>query len=57
MTPAYHEAGHAIILKLLCNDRVPKNTIVGNTNGAVVLTLRTEGESRRLIPIAQKNML
>ena len=44
-TNAYHEAGHAIILRLLAGIRVPKVTIVGNTNGAAGITFFTENET------------
>ena len=48
---AYHEAGHAIILRLLAHDAVQKVSIIGNTIGAVGLTLRTDSEDRLLVPM------
>ena len=44
-TNAYHEAGHAIILRLLTGIRVPKVSIIGNTNGASGTTFFSEDES------------
>lgn len=41
---AYHEAGHAVILRLLAGITVPKVSIIGNTSGAAGLTFFTEGE-------------
>lgn len=41
---AYHEAGHAVILRLLAGITVPKVSIVGNTSGSAGLTFFTEGE-------------
>lgn len=37
---AYHEAGHALALKLLTNDVVPTVTIIGSTSGAGGYTFR-----------------
>ena len=48
---AYHEAGHAIILRLLAHDAVQKVSVIGNTIGAVGLTLRADSEDRLLIPV------
>ena len=48
---AYHEAGHAIILRLLAHDAVQKVSIIGNTIGAVGLTLRVDSEDRLLVPV------
>ena len=48
---AYHEAGHAIILRLLAHDAVQKVSIIGNTIGAVGLTLRADSEDRLLVPV------
>jgi len=48
---AYHEAGHAIILRLLAQDAVQKVSIIGSTIGAVGMTLRGENEDRLLVPI------
>lgn len=42
---AYHEAGHAVILRLLAGITVPKVSIVGNTSGSAGLTFFTEGEN------------
>ena len=41
---AYHEAGHAVILRLLAGITVPKVSIIGNTSGSAGLTFFTEGE-------------
>jgi len=50
---AYHEAGHAVILKLLAHDNVPKVSIIGSTIGAVGITFHMGSEDRRMIPIEQ----
>lgn len=39
---AWHEAGHALCLKVLCGQRVPRVTIKGSTSGALGLTIHTE---------------
>lgn len=38
---AWHEAGHALLTKLLTKDSVPKVTIVASTSGAGGVTIRT----------------
>lgn len=48
---AYHEAGHAVIMRLLANDTVQKVSIIGSTIGAVGMTLRAENEDRLLLPM------
>ncbi len=42
---AYHEAGHALVTKLLTTDSVPSVTIVGSTSGAGGVTFITPDES------------
>ncbi len=39
---AYHEAGHALAIKLLAKEAVPKVTIIGSTSGAGGVTFRAE---------------
>ena len=41
---AYHEAGHAVILRLLAGITVPKVSIIGNSSGSAGLTFFTEEE-------------
>ena len=41
---AYHEAGHAVVLRLLAGITVPKVSIIGNTSGSAGLTFFTEEE-------------
>lgn len=50
---AYHEAGHAVIMKLLCQCGVPKVSIVGSTTGMVGMTIRTEDDSSQLMSVSQ----
>ena len=42
---AYHEAGHAILSRLVAKDPVQKVTIIGNTAGALGLTVRGGDDS------------
>lgn len=42
---AYHEAGHAILSRLVAKDPVQKVTIIGNTAGALGLTVRSGDDS------------
>ena len=42
---AYHEAGHAIVGKLIANISIPKVSIIPTTNGAGGYTLTDTGES------------
>lgn len=44
---AYHEAGHAIILRLLAKEKVPKVTIVGSSSGSLGITLHSDEEGRQ----------
>lgn len=37
---AYHEAGHAVVTKLVTNDEVPQVSIIGSTSGALGYTMR-----------------
>lgn len=39
---AYHEAGHALVSKLLTEKKIPKVTILSTSNGAGGVTIRTE---------------
>lgn len=48
---AYHEAGHAIIMRLLAKDPVQKVSIIGSTIGAVGMTFRSDSEDRLLVPV------
>lgn len=41
---AWHEAGHAVVTKLLTDDEVPKVTILSSTSGAGGVTFRTPKE-------------
>lgn len=41
---ANHEAGHALAIKLLTKDEIPKVTILGSTSGAGGVTFRTPPE-------------
>lgn len=41
---AHHEAGHALAIKLIAKEEVPKVTIVGSTSGAGGVTFRTPSE-------------
>lgn len=47
---AYHEAGHAILSRLVAKDPVQKVSIIGNTAGALGLTIRG-GDDRMVLPI------
>ena len=42
---AYHEAGHALISKLICNEEVPMVTIISSTSGAGGVTFRNPKET------------
>lgn len=44
---AYHEAGHAVILRLLAEEKVPKVTIVGSSSGSLGITLHSDNEARQ----------
>lgn len=48
---AYHEAGHAMILRLLAGDSVQKVSIIGNTIGAVGLTMHSNEDERQLVSL------
>ena len=48
---AYHEAGHAVIMRLLAKDPVQKVSIIGSTIGAVGMTFRSDNEDRLLVPV------
>lgn len=50
---AYHEAGHAIILRLLAKEKVPKVTIVASSSGSLGLTLHSDGEERQTPSLSQ----
>jgi len=50
---AYHEAGHAVVMKLLAHDHVPKVSIIGSTSGMVGMTIRTENDDRKLQSLFQ----
>lgn len=41
---AYHESGHALAVKLLAHEAVPKVTIIGSTSGAGGVTFRAEND-------------
>lgn len=47
---AYHEAGHAILARLAADDPVQKVSIIGNTSGALGLTIRG-GDDRQMLPV------
>ena len=47
---AYHEAGHAILSILVAKDPIQKVTIIGNTAGAMGLTVRG-GDDRSILPV------
>lgn len=47
---AYHEAGHAILARLVAKDPVQKVSIIGNTAGAAGFTIRG-GDDRQLLQI------
>ncbi len=38
---SYHEAGHALVFKILCKTSVPRVTIYGSTSGALGLTFQS----------------
>lgn len=50
LVTAYHEAGHAILSILVAKDPIQKVTIIGNTAGAMGLTVRG-GDDRSILPI------
>lgn len=50
---AYHEAGHAIIVRKLCNEVVPKVTVMGNTTGMAGLTFISNDEERLMTSMQQ----
>ena len=50
LVTAYHEAGHAILSILVAKDPLPKVTIIGNTAGAMGLTVRG-GDDRSILPV------
>lgn len=43
---AYHEAGHALITKLLTDDIIPQVTIIGSTSGAGGVTFRHSSKEK-----------
>ncbi len=47
---AYHEAGHAILSRLVAKDTVQKVSIIGNTAGALGITIRG-GDERQMLPL------
>lgn len=50
LVTAYHEAGHAILSILVAKDPIQKVTIIGNTAGAMGLTVRG-GDDRSILPV------
>lgn len=46
---AYHEAGHALVTKLLTDDEVSQVSIIGSTSGALGLTMRHASKDTNLI--------
>lgn len=46
---AYHEAGHALITKLLTHDEVSKVSVIGSTSGALGFTMRYSNKDGALI--------
>lgn len=54
---AYHEAGHAVILRLLADEEVPKVSIVGTTSGAVGMTVHVDQNQRQLMPLSKLKKL
>lgn len=46
---AYHEAGHALITKLLTHDEISKVSIIGSTSGALGFTMRYSNKDGALI--------
>ena len=49
---AYHEAGHALLSRLVAHDPVQKVTIIGNTAGALGITI-TVATSRICCPLGR----
>lgn len=47
---AYHEAGHAVLARLAAKDPVQKVSIIGNTAGALGITIRG-GDDRQMLPL------
>ena len=47
---AYHEAGHALLSRLVAHDPVQKVTIIGNTAGALGITIHG-GNEQSLLPL------
>lgn len=47
---AYHEAGHAILSRLVAKDPVQKVSIIGNTSGALGITI-CGGDDRMMLPV------
>lgn len=47
---AYHEAGHAVLSRLAANDPVQKVSIIGNTAGALGITVRG-GDNRNILAL------
>lgn len=47
---AYHEAGHALLSRLVAHDPVQKVTIIGNTAGALGITIHG-GNEQNLLPL------
>lgn len=54
---AHHEAGHALAIKLLTDDEVPKVTIIGSTSGAGGVTFRTPTEKGFLSKSDMENFI
>lgn len=50
---AYHEAGHAIIVRKLCGEVVPKVTVMGSTTGMAGVTFISSEEERLMTSMQQ----
>lgn len=48
-TIAYHEAGHALAVKLLTSDHVPQVSIIGSTSGSLGLTMYASTKDKTLM--------
>ena len=46
---AYHEAGHAVVTKILTNDEIPQVSIIGSTSGALGYTMRYTAKDSHLM--------
>ena len=55
---AWHEAGHALCMKLLCDRNVPRITIIGSTGGTNGITYSTgKQQSNTISKKAMENMI